>query len=112
MSVHKRGDVFKSQVGEGPSSCDPDERCLLISRTLRGVGGQNYNIVSSEMLKGIRMQVLLILNLTKRQGHLIDFRDLATIPSLENPHIHEHIFALRIPNAIYILISCSETKVI
>ena len=103
MSVHKRGDVFKSQVGEGPSSCDPDERCLLISRTLRGVGGQNYNIVSSQMLKGKgRMQVVLILNPTKRQGHLIDFRDLATIPSLENPHIHEHIFASRIPNAVYI----------
>ena len=104
--------MFKSQVGEGPSSCDPDERCLLISRTLRGVGGQNYNIVSSEMLKGIRMQVLFILNLTKRQGHLIDFRDLATIPSLENPHIHEHIFASRIPNVVYISYDLAKTKVI
>ena len=101
MSI-KEGMCLKVKCGEGPSSCDPDERCLLISRTLRGVGGQNYNIVSSEMLKGIRMQVLLILNLTKRQGHLIDFRDLATIPSLENPHIHEHIFASMIPNAVYI----------
>ena len=34
------------------------------------------------------------------------------MPSLESPHIHEHIFASRIPNVVYTSYYLAETKVI